>query len=101
MNNEAIPPPLANRITPRYQLSVPVELDQGVGVTRDLGTSGVYFTCEKGFTPGSQISFTIVLDAMNAEKPLRMRCSGKVVRIETNGEAVGVAAKIDEYVIQV
>ena len=88
------------RIAPRFRVDVPIELGDGVGVTRDLCTSGVFFTCERGFTPGSQISFTIVLDAMNADKPLRLRCSGEVVRIESLGESVGVAATISEYTIQ-
>ena len=88
------------RTAPRFHIELPVELENGVGVTRDFCTTGVFFTCERGFAPGSQISFTIVLDGQHVDKPLRLQCSGEVVRIEAHGESVGVAAKINEYTIQ-
>ena len=88
------------RLAPRFPVDLPVEFDGGVGVTRDLGASGVFFTCERGLTPGSRIDFTIVLDGLNQNRPLRLRCSGEVVRVETSGSTVGIAAKIEEYTIK-
>lgn len=88
------------RVAPRFRIGVPVELEDGIGQTRDLCTTGVFFTATHTYTPGAQVEFTIVLDEMNANKPLRMRCSGEVVRIEELGGEFGVAAKISEYTIQ-
>ena len=85
------------RSTERVHVGVPVELKGGVGVTRDLSTSGVYFTCERGMPVGSRISLTLVLDAANADGPLRLHCTGAVVRVEEAGESVGVAVQIEEY----
>jgi hypothetical protein len=88
------------RVAPRFSIGLPVELAEGVGTTRDLGTSGVYFTSRYGYEPSSKLEFTIVLDSVNENKPLRMRCSGEVVRVETVDDMVGIAARILEYAIE-
>lgn len=89
-----------SRVSPRFRIDLPVELEHGTGTTRDLGTSGVYFTSRCGFEPRSRLDFTIVLDSVNADRPLRMRCSGEVVRVEPLEDLVGVAARIVEYTIE-
>jgi hypothetical protein len=88
------------RVSPRFRIDLPVELEQGTGTTRDLGTSGVYFTSRFGYEPRSRLEFTIVMDSVNANQPLRMRCSGEVVRVEALDGLVGVAARITEYAIE-
>ena len=88
------------RGAPRFEIGVPVEAKSGVGVTRDLSTSGVYFTCEHGMPLGSRISLTIVLDRANPSHRLRLHCHGEVVRLEEVGESVGIAVKIEEYTVQ-
>lgn len=85
------------RAAKRYELNLPVATDGGEGRTRDLSADGVYFTCERGFAVGSKISFSISLDSDGSDIPLRMSCSGVVIRVESNGDEVGVAAKIESY----
>ena len=88
------------RAAPRFNLDAPVELKDGVGVARDMSTSGVYFTCENGMPMGSRISLTILLDATNDDPPLRLYCHGEVVRVEAEGESVGIAVKIHDYTLK-
>jgi hypothetical protein len=88
------------RLSPRFRIDLPVQLEHGTGTTRDLGTTGVYFTSRHGYEPYSKLEFTIVLDSVNADQPLRMRCSGEVVRVEVVDDLVGVAARIVEYTIE-
>lgn len=90
----------APRAAKRYPLNLPVATDGSDGRTRDLSAGGVYFTCDRGFAVGAKISFSISLDTADADLPLRMKCSGVVLRVESNGGEVGVAAKINSYSIE-
>ena len=76
-------------------MDAPVEFDGGSGVTRDLSTTGVYFVCDQPMRVGSRVSIAIMLDDNLADMPVRMDCIGTVVRIESLGEKVGVAMKLD------
>jgi len=88
------------RAAKRHPLHVPIVTDVGEGVTRDVSTKGVFFKAKGGFTVGARITFSIVLGEDEGEAPLRLRCSGRVVRVETDDDEVGVAAQISSYSIE-
>jgi PilZ domain len=78
----------------RVTAALPVSLDRGAGITRDVSTSGVFFETDVNYTPGSEISFSIELNGPAGK--LMLKCQGQIVRVEDRGGKVGVAAKIIE-----
>jgi len=87
------------RRVPRYPASLVVEMEQGNGVTRDIGASGVYFETQHRPADGALIRFTLVLEHTDPA-PLRLGCVGEVVRVEPRGAAFGVAAHITSHRIE-
>ena len=86
-----------NRSAQRVQVEVPVRLDQGSGVTRDVSHSGVYFFTDQTFSPGMPVSFVLELDYVFPGEPVYLHCRGEIVRVEEAGERRGVAASISEF----
>ena len=74
--------------------ALPVSLDRGVGITRDVSASGVFFETDVNYAPGSEISFAIELRGPAGK--MMFKCRGQIVRVEDRGGKVGVAAKIIE-----
>ena len=86
------------RLTPRYKVKVPVEFESGKGFTQDCSASGIFFETDRCFSPGQSIEFTLFLEHIDAAGPVRVKCLGKVVRVEENGKKIGgVAATINSY----
>ncbi len=108
---------LEQRSARRFQLSLPLTilprsdrlmLHQQAGLprgrTRDISTSGIYFTTYEPLTPGCAVAFTLVLPADLTRGAEVLICAqGKVMRTEKrleNGiERMGVAATIERYEI--
>ncbi|MEE7625060.1 PilZ domain-containing protein [Methylobacter sp. Wu8] len=63
----------------RYLTSCIVELDSGTGVTRNLSTTGVYFTTDKAVEPGLMLRCFILMQKAGGNIT-RLRCEGRVVR---------------------
>jgi len=82
----------------RVPASFPVKVGHKVGVTKDISTSGIYFEIEQSQKVGSKIDF--VLDLMTPGGPIQVKCHGTVVRIENKNGCVGVAATIQDSIIQ-
>jgi hypothetical protein len=85
------------RSAQRVRVEVPVRLEQGSGITRDVSHSGVYFFTDQTFSPGMPVSFVLELDYVFPGEPVFLPCRGKVVRVEAAGEKTGVAASISEF----
>ena len=85
------------RREPRHSGKMPVELESGKGLTRDFSGSGIFFETEKSFSLGQSIEFTIVLEYIDPGHPVRLKCRGKIVRIEEKGQKIGVATSIQSY----
>jgi hypothetical protein len=81
----------------RYQVGLPVELQSGSGVTRDVSESGVYFETEQALAPGTSINFSLILGHADPEGPFRLQCKGAIVRVEQRDNKIGVAARITSY----
>jgi hypothetical protein len=93
------------RNTRRFALRLPVTVNQNGGgeqtaQTRDVSARGVCFYMDSSVAAGSQIEFTLTLPPeITLTESIRVRCKGKVVRVEDgdSSEKVAVAAVIDEY----
>ena len=81
----------------RHPGALPVKFEDGKGITRDFSSSGIFFETDKSFTPGQAIEFTIVLEYVDPDRPVRLKCMGEIVRVEENGQKIGVAAAIKSY----
>jgi hypothetical protein len=81
----------------RHRGAAPVELEAGRGVTRDFSRSGIYFETDKSFVPGQTIEFTIVLEFVDPDRPVRVKCRGQIIRVEKNERKIGIAASIRSY----
>jgi hypothetical protein len=88
------------RVATRYKADVPVLAGGGQGVARDLSSSGVFFETDGSFTAGQPIEFSIVLEHLYPDRPVRLNCKGSIVRVEQKGKKVGVATTIDSYTIE-
>ena len=85
------------RRAPRFRIDIRVELEEGMGLTRDVSLSGVYFETEQLFAPGEQVSLIMVLERVSAGRPIRLQCEGRVVRVSSFDKRTGVAVAISGY----
>ena len=88
----------------RFPLRVPVTVDHENAThpaqIRDVSARGICFYLESNVTQGSPIGFTLTLPPeITLTESIRVRCKGKVVRVDEGGPEgkVAVAAVIDEY----
>jgi len=85
------------RKAPRFRVAIPVELLEGTGITRDLSAYGVFFETDRSFALGEVIQFALVLEYIDPRQPVRLQCRGHVVRLERQGNTVGVAVAVTAY----
>lgn len=93
------------RGTRRFSLDLPISvtfLENGTyeitGRARDVSSRGVFFYVRSDIHEGSAIEFVMTLPAeITLGEPIRVRCSGKVIRVETTGREQSVAVAIDKY----
>ncbi len=88
----------------RYRLQLPVDLVQPdstsvLAYTRDLSARGLLLTMRNEVPKGSDIGFVSTFPpAVTLTRALRVRCTGKVVRVtpEESGN-YGIAVEINRY----
>ncbi|NDQ57251.1 MAG: hypothetical protein GZ088_09285 [Acidipila sp.] len=108
------------RIARRYELVIPVLVGRaGVpnaaafssprGVTRDISTSGLYFTTSKPPSPGACVELTFTLPRnLTGSNDVLVEVVGRVVRVDSRQDSgaasnvqvspeTGVAAHIEKY----
>ncbi len=83
----------------RFPIAIPVELEGGTGVTRDVSLSGVFFETNQFFALGEPIRLTLVLERASPGQPVRLQCDGRVVRVERRQAELrlGIAVAIESY----
>ncbi len=92
----------------RFELKLPVEVIRAgaqrlsrPGETRNLSSGGVLFTVRSQMEVGQQIEYFITLPtAPSSGEDVRLRCKGKVVRLEPpNGDRTltAVGATLERY----
>src|SRR5580698_438408 len=95
------------RATRRFALRLPVSVSyandgaqEKAAQTRDVSARGICFYVDSAISAGSPIEFTLTLPPeITLTESIRVRCRGKVVRVDEGGVdgKVAVAAVIDEY----
>ena len=98
-------PQSEKRSSRRFSLDLPVGvkfLDNGAyevtGHTRDVSSRGVFFYLNSEITEGTSVDFVMTLPSeITLTDPIRVHCSGKVVRVDRAGDEQGVAVAIEKY----
>lgn len=93
------------RATRRFSLDLPISvkfLNNGrhelAGHTRDVSSRGVFIYLDTEISAGASIEFVMVLPPeITLSDPIRVRCTGKVLRVDKAGQEQGVAVAIDKY----
>ena len=89
----------------RFPLDLPVSvkfLNNGrhevPGHTRDVSARGVFMYLETEIKVGAPIEFVMILPTeITLSEPIRVRCSGTVLRVERSANEQGVAVTINKY----
>jgi hypothetical protein len=82
----------------RHPVSIPVSVGKKTGIAKDISATGIYFEIDSKQKIGSTINFVIDLETPGG--PIQFKCSGKVVRVETNSNITAIAATIDKSVVK-
>jgi len=81
----------------RHDVHLPVQLEWGEGLTRDMSVSGAYIEAPNFDVPvGQTFNFSVTVGREDDDH-WTIRCQGLVIRIDRKGEKVGVAVSIDRY----
>lgn len=77
------------RKTQRFDLKLPIELLKSgtddpprIGELRNLSSGGVLFTADGRLQRGQPIEYVVTLPSHGEQQELRLRCIGKVVRVD-------------------
>jgi hypothetical protein len=94
------------RAAPRVFSTLPIsfewDTDDGQirrarGTTRDVSRRGIYGYIEHPLTPALDVRFEVVFSGeLTAADPLKLWCSGRILRSEILGRRFGVAASIEQ-----
>jgi hypothetical protein len=81
----------------RHRGATYIGLKDGKGITRDFSSTGIFFETDKSFTQGQPIEFMIVLENVDPDRLVHVKCQGEIVRVEEKGQKIGVAVAISTY----
>lgn len=84
------------RTNERFNLCCLVTFREGPGWSRDISTTGIYFSTKRALKESEMIQFTIHLN----QEP-NVQCEGKVVRTEQRTDGYGVAIQFIELFVGV
>ena len=84
------------RESKRHQIQVPVHYGHGVGTSRDISFTGIYFTTDKSLESGKSLQLAFELEYAIPGKSLQLDCQGHVLRVDILDNLFGIAAKIDK-----
>lgn len=93
------------RTSRRFALKLPVSIrcEDGKMIevpaeTRDVSAQGVFFYTGSRLSEGSKVEFTLTLPPeITLTDSIRVRCRGRVVRIDDERQQNGIAAIIEQY----
>jgi hypothetical protein len=90
----------------RFSLNLPVKLKDDtvaaqaelLGQTRDVSSRGAFVEITSRFQEGAMVEFMMTLPAdITWGDPIRVRCHGKVLRVEQAASTPGIAVAIEKY----
>lgn len=93
------------RSTRRFSFNLPVtvkSLDGGIrelqGHTRDVSSRGAFVFLSSEAEEGATIEFVMTLPAeVTMADPIRVSCTGRILRVERSEKKQGIAVAIDKY----
>lgn len=88
-------PDYVNRNSVRYQGQIPVEVKQGMGLTRNFSTSGIYFVTDQPVALDERLEVVMLLDYQHIGHRVRLHCMSDVVRVDQCDELLGVAVAVE------
>jgi len=80
----------------RFDTSLPLRLEQGEGEVRNVSANGIYFVTDVALQQGAPVKFTLQYPSFPGG-PISVSCTGRIVRVERQGEKHGVAASITSF----
>lgn len=98
--------PTERRTSRRFTMALPLTLRlhdpsgavEKQGETRDVSFRGLYFWTEQELETGNPIEFVLTLPKeITLTRDVNIHCFGRVIRVETQSHARGVAARIERY----
>ena len=84
------------RRAPRYPVALPVEWENGTGMTCNVSTIGVLFKADEAFVVDIMIRFPLIVEHLDGAASY-LCCEGKMVRVEPHGEQWGIAVEITSF----
>ena len=75
----------------RVAAALPVDVGGAAGIARDVSASGMFFETDASYAIGSPISLALDLDTPWGK--VMFKCQGKIVRLESRDQKVGVAVQ--------
>lgn len=75
---------------------MPVQLREEHALTIDVSVEGVLIEARNSRSIGEPIEFSMIFDRTGSS-PLRISCTGKVIRVEPRGSLFGLAAEIEKF----
>lgn len=94
------------RTSRRFTMALPLTLRlhdpsgsvERQGETRDVSFCGLYFWTKEELQTGIAIEFVLTLPKeVTMTRDVNIHCFGRVIRVETQRQASGVAARIERY----
>jgi hypothetical protein len=98
--------PIERRTSRRFTMALPLVLRlrdpsgpvEKLGETRDVSFRGLYFWTAEQLENGIPIEFVLTLPKeITMTRDVKIRCFGRVLRVEPQRQARGVAARIERY----
>lgn len=89
--------PVASRQAQRYETEVPLRLEHGKGVVRNVSASGIYFVTDAPLEKDKPMKLTFEFTSL-PNGAIHVSCLARVLRLEEgHGGMTGVAASIDNF----
>lgn len=82
----------------RIPASIPVDLANAQGLTRDISASGIFFETDARYQPGNTIE--VALEFTTPAGRLQLKCQGVITRVEEHSARMGVAVKITDSLLK-
>lgn len=81
----------------RFDATLPVKLERGGGVARNVSATGIYFITDRALKAGATVTFALDFQDFPGG-PIQVNCIARVVRIERqDAKKKGVAAAIQSF----
>lgn len=76
----------------RFDVQLPVLINEGQGVARDISTNGIFIVQSRRQEKGTPINFWVQMNT--SAGAMKLRGEGEICRIEQAGDQVGLGIRI-------